>query len=183
MLWRSAVNALSSTSRRASETHAGGPDPHAAGINRRWSGSIHLHRTSNPNQLHLQWLLEQQQGRHLSCQRGDDTADLDEGLALGDQLLGSLELADDLLRVCLVRFMVESPAQSGRMRTLIHPGLIAGAYVNINKDLLYRQKSGGQSEPLPRTVLIRFKKYYFDRTSSTIRKDLAPNGEKNGEVV
>ena len=24
--------------------------------------------------------------------------------------------------VCLVRFMVESPAQSGRLRTLIHPG-------------------------------------------------------------
>jgi hypothetical protein len=68
MLWRSAVNALSSTSKRASETHAGGHDPHAAGINRRWSGSIHLHRNSNPNQLHLQWLLEQQQGRHLSCQ-------------------------------------------------------------------------------------------------------------------
>jgi hypothetical protein len=31
--------------------------------------------------------------RHL-----DDTAELDDGLALGDQLLGGLELADDLLR-------------------------------------------------------------------------------------
>jgi len=31
--------------------------------------------------------------RHL-----DDAADLDDGLALGDQLLGGLELADDLLR-------------------------------------------------------------------------------------
>jgi len=28
----------------------------------------------------------------------DDTADLDDGLALGDQLLGDFELADDLLR-------------------------------------------------------------------------------------
>jgi len=28
----------------------------------------------------------------------DDTADVDDGLALGDQLLGSFELADDLLR-------------------------------------------------------------------------------------
>jgi len=31
--------------------------------------------------------------RHL-----DDAADVDDGLALGDQLLGGLELADDLLR-------------------------------------------------------------------------------------
>jgi hypothetical protein len=31
--------------------------------------------------------------------------------------------------VCLVRFMVESPALSGRMRTLIHPGPIAGVHV------------------------------------------------------
>ena len=31
--------------------------------------------------------------RHL-----DNTADLDQGLALGDQLLGGLELADDSLR-------------------------------------------------------------------------------------
>jgi len=31
--------------------------------------------------------------------------------------------------VCLVRFMVESPAQSGRMRTLIHPGPTSGVHV------------------------------------------------------
>ena len=31
--------------------------------------------------------------------------------------------------VCLVRFMLESQAQSGRMRTLIHPGLISGVHV------------------------------------------------------
>jgi hypothetical protein len=31
--------------------------------------------------------------------------------------------------VCLVRFMVESPAQSGRLRTLIHPGPISGVHV------------------------------------------------------
>jgi len=31
--------------------------------------------------------------------------------------------------VCLVRFMVESPAQSGRMRALIHPGPIPGVHV------------------------------------------------------
>jgi hypothetical protein len=31
--------------------------------------------------------------------------------------------------VCLVRFMVESPAQSGRMRTLIHPGTISRVHV------------------------------------------------------
>ncbi|MCP9943474.1 hypothetical protein KBY70_13880, partial [Cyanobium sp. ATX 6E8] len=33
--------------------------------------------------------------------------------------------------VCLVRFMVKSPAQSGRLRTLIHPGPIAGVHVMI----------------------------------------------------
>ena len=33
--------------------------------------------------------------------------------------------------VSLVRFMVESPAQSGRLRTLIHPGPVAGAHVTI----------------------------------------------------
>jgi hypothetical protein len=31
--------------------------------------------------------------------------------------------------VCLVRFMVESPAQSGRLKTLIHPGPVAGVHV------------------------------------------------------
>ncbi len=34
--------------------------------------------------------------------------------------------------VCLVRFMVESPAQSGRLRTLIHPGPVAGVHVILN---------------------------------------------------
>jgi len=33
--------------------------------------------------------------------------------------------------VCLVRFMVESPAQSGRMRTLIHPGPVSGVHVTM----------------------------------------------------
>jgi hypothetical protein len=33
--------------------------------------------------------------------------------------------------VCLVRFMVRSPAQSGRMRTLIHPGSIARVHVKV----------------------------------------------------
>ena len=33
--------------------------------------------------------------------------------------------------VCLVRFMVESPAQSGRLRTLIHPGPISGVHVML----------------------------------------------------
>jgi hypothetical protein len=31
--------------------------------------------------------------------------------------------------VCLVRFMVKSPAQSGRLRTLIHPGPVSGVHV------------------------------------------------------
>jgi hypothetical protein len=32
--------------------------------------------------------------------------------------------------VCLVRFMVKSPAQSGRLRTLIHPGPVSQIQVN-----------------------------------------------------
>jgi len=32
--------------------------------------------------------------------------------------------------VALVRFMVKSPAQSGRMRTLIHPGPVSGVHVS-----------------------------------------------------
>ncbi len=42
--------------------------------------------------------------RHL-----DDTADLDEGLDLGDQLLGSFELADDQLRCVPGPFHDEVP--------------------------------------------------------------------------
>jgi len=36
--------------------------------------------------------------------------------------------------VCLVRFMLRSPAQSGRLRTLIHPGLISGVHVRITTE-------------------------------------------------
>ncbi|WP_296368479.1 DDE-type integrase/transposase/recombinase [Vulcanococcus sp. Clear-D1] len=43
--------ALSSTSRHASETHAGGHDPHAAGVSQKWFGSIHRQRKTNSNQL------------------------------------------------------------------------------------------------------------------------------------
>jgi len=32
------------------------------------------------------------------------------------------------LSVCLVRFMLEIPALSGRMRTLIHPGQVSGKH-------------------------------------------------------
>jgi hypothetical protein len=38
--------------------------------------------------------------------------------------------------VCLVRFMVESPAQSGRLRTLIHPGPVSGVHVNRSGNFL-----------------------------------------------
>jgi hypothetical protein len=86
MLWRPAVTALSSTSGRASETHAGGHDPYVAGVNQKWSGSTHHHRKPNPSQLRLQWLLEQQQGRHLSWQSPS------KGATLMTQVYGSLEL-------------------------------------------------------------------------------------------
>jgi len=34
-----------------------------------------------------------------------------------------------------VRFMVESPAQSGRLKTLIHPGPVSGVHVTTLKRL------------------------------------------------
>jgi hypothetical protein len=63
--------------------------------------------------------------RHL-----DDAADVGDGLALGDQLLGVLSLRMICSAVCLVRFMVESAAQSGRLRTLIQSGPVSGVHVN-----------------------------------------------------
>lgn len=65
MLWRSAVTGLSSTRRRASETHAGGHDPLVAGVNQRWSGLTHHQQNLIQIQLRLKWLLERQQGHHL----------------------------------------------------------------------------------------------------------------------
>ena len=48
--------------------------------------------------------------------------------------------------VCLVRFMVESPAQSGRLRTLIHPGPNSRVHVMVTEhfegrlpSLIYRK--------------------------------------------
>ncbi len=67
------VTALWSTRRRASETHAGGYDQHADGVNHRWSGSIHNQQNLTPVQLRCGWLLEQQQGRHLCWQAPDPT--------------------------------------------------------------------------------------------------------------
>jgi len=56
----------------------------------------------------------------------DDAADFDDGLALGDQLLGGFELTDDLLRHVPGAFRGEVPGQSARMRTLIRPGTTCG---------------------------------------------------------
>jgi len=61
----------------------------------------------------------------------DDSTDLEDGLALGDQLLRSFQLADDLLHRVPGVFMVRSPAQSGKMRTRIHPGPILGIYFRV----------------------------------------------------
>jgi hypothetical protein len=43
--------------------------------------------------------------------------------------------------VCLVRFMVESPAQSGRLKTLIHPGPVAGLHVTGAEHALLKRQS------------------------------------------
>jgi len=79
-------------------------------------------------------------------------ADVGAGLALGDQLLGSLEPADDLLRCVQARFMVESPVQSGRMRTLIDPGEISGGHVRIPEhthDVLLKPQHATRSYQQP----------------------------------
>jgi hypothetical protein len=34
--------------------------------------------------------------------------------------------------VCPVRLLVESPAQSGRLKTLLHPGLVSGVHVTVS---------------------------------------------------
>ena len=57
---------------------------------------------------------------------------LSRGLSTAKQKPFGLELAEDLSGVCLVRFMVESPAQFGRLKTLIHPGLFSGVHVRVN---------------------------------------------------
>ena len=61
-------------------------------------------------------------------------------LALSEQLVSCFELADDLYSsekpsatgVWRVRFMVESPAQYGRIRTPIHRGTIPRGYVTLS---------------------------------------------------
>lgn len=65
--WRTATT-LSSTNRHVSVIHDGGHHLHVAGVNQRWPGSIHYPLKYNTNQLHLTWLPDQQQGRHLSWQ-------------------------------------------------------------------------------------------------------------------
>ena len=59
------------------------------------------------------------------------------GLYLSNELLGGLELADDLLRGVPSAFHGGDPAQFGRLRTLIHPGPISeSASVQWIKDLV-----------------------------------------------
>ncbi len=50
-----------------------------------------------------------------------DSTDIDDGLAPGKQQL-AVGLADNPFRGCRSRFKVESPAQSGQMKTLIPYG-------------------------------------------------------------
>jgi len=51
----------------------------------------------------------------------DKTADLYDIFTLGDQVLGSSQLADDCSGVCLVRCLVKSLDQSDPLWTLIRP--------------------------------------------------------------
>ena len=68
--------------------------------------------------------------RHL-----ENPADIGDGLALGDQLLGGIELAVNLLRCRLGGFLGMCPAQSGRLRTLIHPGSVSGVHIKVQDNL------------------------------------------------
>ena len=77
--WRSAGIVPMSMNRHASGIHVAGHDPLVAGVNRKWSGSIHHPRKSNINQLHLLWLPDQQQRRHLSWQSPPRPAELPQG--------------------------------------------------------------------------------------------------------
>ena len=58
-------------------------------------------------------------------------ADVSDGFALGYQLIGRFELADDLLRRVPGAFHGEIPglARPDRIRTLIHPGPISRGHV------------------------------------------------------
>ena len=64
-----------SMNRHASGIHVAGHDPLVAGVNRKWFGSILHPRKSNINQLHLPWLPDQQQKRHLSWQSAEQDDD------------------------------------------------------------------------------------------------------------
>ena len=54
-------------------------------------------------------------------------------LAVEDQLLGGLELADDLPRRVRGAFHGEVPGPAWRVRTLIHPGPVYGIHVSSAK--------------------------------------------------
>ena len=62
------------TSRHVNVIRAVGAGPPAAGVSRRWSGSIHRLRTRAELRLHWQWLPDRQQGRHLSWQSPGERA-------------------------------------------------------------------------------------------------------------
>ena len=93
-----------------------------------------------------------------------DPADVGDGLALSDQLLGGFELADGLLRCVPGAFHGRDPAQSGRMRTVIHPGPVfrlhlstadIGNALALDEKLLSRVQL---AVDLPGCVALRFKR-------------------------
>jgi len=65
----------------------------------------------------------------------DDAAELDNGPALGDQLVSDLELGNDLFVRVPVRFVVKTLAQSSRVRTLLQPGPFFGIKVKSKKEV------------------------------------------------
>lgn len=59
----------------ASGIHVAGHDRRPAGVNLKLFGSILHNRKSTQNQLHLPWLPDQQQKRHLSWQSAEQDDD------------------------------------------------------------------------------------------------------------
>ena len=65
---RSGGTVSESMSRRDNVIPAAGVGPRAAGVSRRWSGSIRRHQKTASLRLHYRWLPDRRQGHHLSWQ-------------------------------------------------------------------------------------------------------------------
>ena len=89
----------------------------------------------------------------------DDTVDLYDGLALGDQLIGGIELADDLLRRVHGVFHRKVPGPIWAAEDSHSPGATSG--VSLNQDSLSRLLA----KPVQAKAWIGFSKTVTNNTS------------------